>query len=874
VGKGKGATWERGVIIQELYDAQGKNSKFIPVTFTPQDTDFIPSPLRAATNYRLNSTDGYELLYRRLTNQPRTRKPDLGKLPPLAPRDRKQVFPAIWDDSPASNSRPLNFFALDDTWVGRESLIQDLSNRIRESCRLLILVGITGIGKTALGERLAVELSDWFEEDWSKFHKENFEEEQQSNDFASVAARWLEKWGELITPEDRKDTQRLLYRLVRHLKENRYLVQLDSLENILQGNEEEGWSDFKDEWWVRFFESFLAADSCESRIILTSQDLPGQIEQVGTRYQNFWYCQPLSGLEERERLALFEKAGLEISINSPGRPYLERIGRAYEGYPLALRVIAGEIRNQPFDGNLAAYWNRYGNEIEEVEKAIEEAKTKGITASADDKFNLHRYTRNLRRNVKLRLEKTFYRLQKDVRYAYILLCEASVYRCPVPEDFWLSHLEDWDLNKDQQQVALQALYDRYLVEGVVEGDRCLLRQHNLIRSVSLEHLKQLDEDENREANLIPDGEFVLAKLGIDGNYIKGITLRHRRTHYRAVITWLTKYHPQPDASNLDKVRGYLEAFYHLCELENWEAASKILLTRINTPSQEELYKQLGIWSYYPEQIKVCSQILGKLNGSFDINLLNILGNSYYILGDYRRAMDYLQQSLTIAQEIQDDLGQENALVNLGKVYQVLGDYYRAIDYYQHSLTIVQEIGDLRGKAQALTNLGSVYVSLGDYSKTIEYSEQSLAIAREIRNRQGEGEALGNIGLAYQSLGDYDRAISCYEHQLQIAREIEYILSEGEALCNLGNTLIQVENYVKALDYFQQSLNIFREIGSRANEVKALKSLAEVHQHLGNLNTAIEYSDLALAIATELNIPLANECQKLKDTLTTIGRIDS
>jgi hypothetical protein len=42
----------------------------------------------------LNTADGYELLYRRLTNQPRTRKPELGKLQTLAPRDRKQDFPA------------------------------------------------------------------------------------------------------------------------------------------------------------------------------------------------------------------------------------------------------------------------------------------------------------------------------------------------------------------------------------------------------------------------------------------------------------------------------------------------------------------------------------------------------------------------------------------------------------------------------------------------------------------------------------------------------------------------------------------------------------------------------------------------------------
>jgi formylglycine-generating enzyme required for sulfatase activity/nucleoside phosphorylase len=91
-GKGKGATWEGGVIIQELYDAQGQNSKFIPITINPEDANFIPSPLRSATSYRLQNDDGYELLYRRLTNQPRNRKPQLGKLQTLAPRDQKQIF--------------------------------------------------------------------------------------------------------------------------------------------------------------------------------------------------------------------------------------------------------------------------------------------------------------------------------------------------------------------------------------------------------------------------------------------------------------------------------------------------------------------------------------------------------------------------------------------------------------------------------------------------------------------------------------------------------------------------------------------------------------------------------------------------------------
>lgn len=447
--------------------------------------------------YRLSTPDGYELLYRRLTNQPRTRKPVLGKLHTLPHREHKQLFQkesqsSKNESSPEFQARSLNFFALDDRWVGRSNLIQDLSHRIQKSCRLLILVGMTGIGKTALGERLAVELEDWFDDDWSRFHQENLEDEQQSPDFASVAARWLEKWGELITPEDRKDPQRLLNRLVRHLCENRYLVQMDSLENILQGNEEEGWNDFKDEWWVKFFDSYLKTEACQSCIILTSQDLPGQIETIGTRSQNFWYCQPLSGLDKPEQIALFEKTELDISPTAAGRTYLERIGTAYEGHPLALRIIAGEIKNKPFEGNVIAYWNKYGNEVEEVEKAIAEAQ-EGKSTGAEDKWQLDRFTKTLRRNVRSRLNKSFARLQDDAKWAYIMLCEASVYRCPVPEDFWLSHLEDWDRNEEEQRAALDALRDRYLVEESLENDRCLLRQHNLIRSVSLEHLQKLDE---------------------------------------------------------------------------------------------------------------------------------------------------------------------------------------------------------------------------------------------------------------------------------------------------------------------------------------------------------------------------------------------
>ena len=373
-----------------------------------------------------------------------------------------------------------HFFAYDPFWVGRESLTLELTKKLKGACRLLLITGIAGVGKTALAERLSVNLQNYT----SQLLRENFDDQEKSTDFASVAARLLENCGQVVTPEDRTDPQLLARRLVLHLQTTPYLILIDSLEQILKGNEQDGWSEFKDDGFVSFFRAVLASETFQSRFILTSQELPAQIVEIGSRYQNFWHCQPLGGLSEAEQQELFAKTGL-ASV-----PELLRIGKAYEGHPLALRIIIGEIGSHPFYGNIAVYWQRYSHEIEAVEKAIAEA-AEGNTTGADDKWQLDRFTRALRRNVQQRLEQTFDRLRQDAKYAYILLCEASVYRCPVPDDWWLSHLEDWQKSEAEQAAALDILCDRYLVEEMTEGTQLLLKQHKLIRSVSLNHLKQL-----------------------------------------------------------------------------------------------------------------------------------------------------------------------------------------------------------------------------------------------------------------------------------------------------------------------------------------------------------------------------------------------
>ena len=137
-GKGLGGQWEGFVITQELYDAEGKNTKFVPLLFSPGDRPYIPLELHGATHYDLSEPDGYEKLLRRVLNRPLRKAGDIGEAPPLPPRERKtaplsQVFTVPFPPNP--------FF------TGRKEELDGLQKTL-DASGIAALTGLGGVGKT------------------------------------------------------------------------------------------------------------------------------------------------------------------------------------------------------------------------------------------------------------------------------------------------------------------------------------------------------------------------------------------------------------------------------------------------------------------------------------------------------------------------------------------------------------------------------------------------------------------------------------------------------------------------------------------------------------------------------------------------------
>lgn len=310
---------------------------------------------------------------------------------------------------------------------------------------------------------------------------------------------------------------------------------------------------------------------------------------------------------------------------------------------------------------------------------------------------------------------------------------------------------------------------------------------------------------------------------------------------------------------LDAERDHILAVQAAChKAELWGSVRKITWA---------FKGYLDLQGYWAERIALLQAGLNAAHsdgtrqdeGSF----LSLLGSTYNVLGDVRKAIEYHKRALAISQEIGFRQGEASELGNLGVDYEHSGDVRRAIECYKRALLINREIEYIEGEGTNLGNLGIAYLDLEEIRKAIECFDQVLIIAREIGDTRKEGLHLNNLGLAYKNLGEISKAIEYYDQALIIAREIGDKRSGGAILGNLGSAYYILSQPRKAIEFFMQQLDIVRNIGDKRGEGNALWNMSLVLDNLGNRAKATECAEAALKIREEIEDPAA---EKVKRTL--------
>lgn len=266
-----------------------------------------------------------------------------------------------------------------------------------------------------------------------------------------------------------------------------------------------------------------------------------------------------------------------------------------------------------------------------------------------------------------------------------------------------------------------------------------------------------------------------------------------------------------------------------------------------------------------------------------------LGNAYFYLGDYSKAMQYHKLDLTLARSMNDKLGEAKSSGNLGNTLKVMGRFDEAAICCDRHLTLARQLGDRLSEGRALYNLGNVFHAKGkhmgqrdpgDFSeevkealtKAVDFYKQNLKLMRELGDRGAQGRACGNLGNTYYLLGDFEAAIEHHQERLRIAREFGDKAAERRANSNLGNSHIFLGQFEEAAEHYKRTLSLAIELGERAVEAQACYSLGNTYTLLRDYATAIDYHHRHLAIAQELGdrVGEARACWSLGNAHSAIG----
>lgn len=136
-----------------------------------------------------------------------------------------------------------------------------------------------------------------------------------------------------------------------------------------------------------------------------------------------------------------------------------------------------------------------------------------------------------------------------------------------------------------------------------------------------------------------------------------------------------------------------------------------------------------------------------------ICLINI-GNIYFETGLKDSALIYFNKSLLF---FEDDIDIATSLSFIGKIYSEQGNYKTALEYMNNALEKATNNSSQLEIAQILLKIAYSYIKQGNHRLALENLHRALIIAKEIESHYEIRDAYEGLSLTYANLNDYNNA---------------------------------------------------------------------------------------------------------------------
>jgi WD40 repeat protein len=220
---------------------------------------------------------------------------------------------------------------------------------LRNHCRVVALLGMGGIGKSALAQKIAEQCQVQFD----GLIWRSLRQAPPLNELLTDIIKFMAPEPELHLPEA---IEGKLSRLLECLQSARWLVILDNMEAILWGGDTEDAAQQRAGYYRRGYEGYsnllktVGESSHQSCLLLTSREKPKEIASF--EGQGASVCSlSLKGLTPTAARPILQTKQIQGTDEA-----CDRLIEIYAGNPLALKIVTSTIQ-ELFDGDIAEFLN-------------------------------------------------------------------------------------------------------------------------------------------------------------------------------------------------------------------------------------------------------------------------------------------------------------------------------------------------------------------------------------------------------------------------------------------------------------------------------------------------------------------------------------
>lgn len=273
---------------------------------------------------------------------------------------------------------------------------------------------------------------------------------------------------------------------------------------------------------------------------------------------------------------------------------------------------------------------------------------------------------------------------------------------------------------------------------------------------------------------------------------------------------------------------------------------------------------------YPQVIQAWNWLQShEQNNTAIIEFAAVFDMFQYRRGLREDQLQWLNQSLQLAQKIQDLKTCAWLTSRIGGVYVTLGQREQALDYLHQSLKLIDTIDDESAKNVILCNIGSAYAIFRESEQAFYYLEKALEFCKKAENRFGEASTLHRLAYTFDMIGNKRQALEIYCKVFQFYQQNNHDSELGYILNNMGLVHTDLGEHSYALKLYEQALTVMHKLGDKGGEATILTNMGRSYEDIEEYQKALQCLEQALTLHSDLK-----NYAMIATTWNNIGRVYS